>query len=79
MYDFYYNYIKKKYNKKAQYSQIQTVCAIKLKRKMCTKIFGNKDKFDFSDFNETSQFHVKTNKKVIDKMKDEAAGQIIKE
>lgn len=45
------------------YLQIQTVYVIKFKQKMCTKIFGKiKDKFDFSDYDESSQFYDKTTK-----------------
>ena len=33
----------------------------------------------YKDYNEKSKFHDKTNKKVIGKIKAEAAGQIIKE
>jgi len=39
----------------------------------------NKDKFDNSDYPEDNKFYDKTNKKVIGKFKDEAAGQIITE
>lgn len=36
------------------------------------------DKFDNSDYPETSQFYDKTNRKVIGKFKDEPAGLVIK-
>ena len=42
---------------------------------MYTKTFFNdKDKFDNSDYPESSPYHDKSNKKVIGKFKDEAAG-----
>lgn len=39
--------------------------------------WADKDKFDYSDYKENSPFFDKTNKKVIGKFKDEAAGEII--
>ena len=36
--------------------------------------FNDKNKFDFGDYTENSQFYDKTNKKVIGNFKDEAAG-----
>ena len=48
---------------------------MKLKQKMFTKDFWNdKDRFDNSDFPESSPYFDKTNKKVIGKFKDEACG-----
>ena len=48
---------------------------MKSKLKMCTKTFGmTKNKFDNSDYPESLPYFDKTNKKVIGKFKDEAAG-----
>ena len=49
---------------------------MKLKLKMFLKMFfwNDKDKFDNSDYPEDSMYFNKTNKKVIGKFKDEAAG-----
>lgn len=44
---------------------------------MYKDFFKNKDKFDNSDYPEISKFYDKSNKKVIGKFKDEAAGEII--
>ena len=41
--------------------------------------WADKDKFDYSDYKKNSPFFDKTNKKVIGKFKDEAAGEIITE
>jgi len=41
---------------------------------MFIKTFGKINKFDNSDYPESSPFFDKTNKKVIGKLKDEAAG-----
>ena len=76
MYDFHYNYIKHKYGDKAKLlftdtdsltNEIETKDAYK-------DFFKDKSKFDNSDYPENSPYFNKTNKKVIGKFKDEAAG-----
>ncbi|XP_068753693.1 uncharacterized protein [Montipora capricornis] len=76
MYDFHYNYIKQKYGSKAKLLftdtdsltyEIQTSDAYQ-------DFWNDKDKFDNSDYSQDSQYFDKTNKKVIGKFKDEAAG-----
>ena len=76
MYDFHYNYIKHKYGNKAKLLftdtdsltyEIETNDAYK-------DFFKDKSKFDNSDYPENSPYFNKTNKKVIGKFKDEAAG-----
>ena len=47
---------------------------MKSKLRTHTKTWNDKDKFDNSDYPESSQYFDKTNKKVIGKFKDEAAG-----
>ena len=81
MYDFHYNYIKSKYEDKAKLLftdtdslmyEIETSDAYK-------DFFSDKEKFDNSDYPKDSPFHYMTNKKVIGKFKDEAAGVPITE
>ena len=76
MYDFHYNYIGDKYGDKAKLLftdtdslmyEIQTDDVYK-------DLFIDKEKFDNSDYPKDSPFHYMTNKKVIGKFKDEAAG-----
>ena len=76
MYDFHYNYIKNKYGDKAKLLftdtdsltyEIETLNAYQ-------DFWKDKHKFDNSDYPENSQYFNKTNKKVIGKFKDEAAG-----
>ena len=76
MYDFYYNYIKKKYNDRAKLLftntdsltyEIETVDAYK-------DFWTDKDMFDNSDYPENSPYYCNTNKKIIRKFKDEACG-----
>ena len=76
MYDFHYNCIKNKYGDKAKLLFTDTdSLTYEIKTKDVYKDFWNdKDKFDNSDYPENSQYFNKTNKKVIGKFKDEAAG-----
>ena len=81
MYDFHYNYIKKKYNDRAKLLftdtdsltyEIETVDAYK-------DFWTDKDMFDNSDYPENSPYYCNTNKKIIGKFKDEACGIPISE
>ena len=76
MYDFHYNYIKKKYGDKARLLFTDTdSLTYEIEAEDVYKDFWNdKDKFDNSDYPESSLYFDKTNKKVIGKFKDEAAG-----
>ena len=70
MYDFHYNYIKKKYGDKAKLLFTDT-------DSLTYEIEAEdvyQDKFDNVDYPESSPYFDKTNKKVIGKFKDEAAG-----
>lgn len=79
MYDFHFNYIKKKYGPGAKLGfthrdsltyEIQTKDAYK-------DFWADKDKFDNVDYPKDSPFFDPTNEKVIGKFKDEAAGMPI--
>ena len=76
MYDFHYNNIKQKYGEKAKLLFTDTdSLTYEIEAKDVYKdFFKDKDKFDNSDYPEYSPFFDKTNKKVIGKFKDEAAG-----
>ena len=76
MYDFHYNYIKKKYGDKARLLFTDTdSLTYEIEAEDVYKDFWNdKDIFDNSDYHESSPYFDKTNKKVIGKFKDEAAG-----
>ena len=84
MYDFHYNYIKSKYGDKAKLLFSDTdslMCEIETED-FYKDISGDvKDRFDTSDYPENHPSGIPTgiNKKVLGKMKDEAAGKIIKE
>ena len=81
MYDFHYNYIKQKYGDKAKLLFTDTdSLTYEIETKNVYQDFQHdKDKFDNSDYPENSRYFNKTNKKVIGKFKDEAAGIPINE
>ena len=76
MHDFHYNYIKNKYGNKAKLLFTDTdSLTYEIETEDVYKDFWNdKDKFDNSDYPESSPYFDKSNKKVIGKFKDEAAG-----
>ena len=81
MYDFHYNYIKKRYGDKSRLLFTDTdSLTYEIETDDVYKDFcGDKDLFDNSDYDKNSPFFNDCNKKVIGKMKDEAAGSIINE
>ena len=81
MYDFHYNYITPKYGSRAKLLFTDTdSLTYEIETNDAYQDFWNdKDKFDNSDYPEDSQYFDKTNKKVIGKFKDEAAGMPITE
>ena len=81
MYDFHYNNIKRKCGDKAKLLFTDTdSLTYEIETQDVFKDFWiDRDKFDNSDYPEDSKFYDKTNKKVIGKFKDEAAGLVIKE
>ena len=76
MYDFHYNYIKQKYGSKAKllFTDTDSLTYEIEARDVYSDFWNDKDKFDNSDYPESSPYFDKTNKKVIGKFKDEAAG-----
>ena len=76
MYDFHYNYIKKKYGERARLLFTDTdSLTYEIEAEDVYKDFwDDRNRFDNSDYSEGSPYYDKTNKKVIGKFKDEAAG-----
>ena len=76
MYDFHYNYIKKKYNDKAKLLFTDTdSLTYEIEIEDVYKDFwSDKDKFDNSEYPENSPYFDKLNKKAIGKFKDEVSG-----
>ena len=81
MYDFHYNYIKKKYGNRAKLLFTDTdSLAYEIEAEDVYKDFWNdKDMFDNNDYPENSPYYCNDNKKVIGKFKDEACGVPITE
>lgn len=76
MYDFHYKYIKKNYGEKAMllFTDTDSLTYEIEANDVYRDFWIDKDKFDNSDYPEGSPYFDKTNKKVIGKFKDEAAG-----
>ena len=76
MYDFHYNYIKKKYRDKAKllFTDTDSLTYQIEAEDVYQDFWIDKDKFDNSEYSVDSQYFDKTNKKVIGKFKDEASG-----
>ena len=81
MYDFHYNYIKRKYNNRARLLFTNTdSLTYEIEAEDVYKDFWNdKDMFDNSDYLESSPYYCNANKKIIGKFKDEACGITITE
>ena len=76
MYDFHYNYIKEKYGDKSKllFTDTDSLTYEIEAEDVYRDFWDDKDRFDNSDYPENSPYFDKTNKKVIGKFKDEAAG-----
>ena len=81
MYDFHYNYIKQKYGSKAKllFTDTDSLTYEIEADDIYSDFWKAKNRFDNSDYAQDSQYFDKTNKKVIGKFKDEAAGKPITE
>ena len=81
MYDFHYNYIKKRYNNKAKllFTGTDSLCYEMETQDIYEELWQDTNLFDNSDYLKDSKFFDSTNKKVIGKFKDEAAAMPIKE
>ena len=81
MYDFHYNYIKEKYgnNAKLLFTDTDSLTYEIEAEDVYRDFWNDKDRFDNSDYPESSPYFDKTNKKIIGKFKDEACGIPIKE
>ena len=81
MYDFHYNYIRQKYNDKAKllFTDTDSLCYGIKTGDANSDFWKAKELFDNADYPKESPYFDATNKKVIGKMKDEAAGMSIVE
>ena len=75
MYDFHYNYIKKKYTDKAKLLFTDTdSLTYEIKTEDACKDFWSDKDNEYSEYPENSPYFDKSNKKVIGKFKDEVSG-----
>ena len=81
MYDFHYNYIKRKYNERAKllFTDTDSLCYLITTDDAYRDFYSDRELFDNSDYKKSSKFFFDENKKVIGKFKDEAAGEPITE
>ena len=80
MFDFYYNYFKKKYGAMLLFTDTDSlVYGIKGVDDIYEEICLDGDLFDFSNYSEGSKFYNDSNKRAIGKMKDELGGKIMSE
>ena len=81
MYDFHYNYIKSRYNNKAEllFTDTDSLCYEIETRDVYKELWEDKQLFDNSDYPKDSPYFSVENKNVIGKFKDEAAGMPIVE
>ena len=79
MYDFHYNFIKKKINAELLFTDTDSLTYEIKSEDVYKEFYKWKDLFDFSNYSKDSRFYDESNKKVIGKMKDEYGGVIIDE
>ena len=81
MSEFHYKYVKEKYRSRAKllFTDSDSFTYEVETEDLCRDLWEDKERFDNSDYPETSTFLDKTNKNVSGKFKDEAAGAIITE
>ena len=76
MYDFHYNYIKKKYEDKSKllFTDTDSLTYDIEAEDVYKDFYNDKEKFDFSEYDKNSKFFNESNKKIIGKFKDETHG-----
>ena len=79
MYDFHYNYIKRKYDAKLLFTDTDSLVYEIKTNHVYDDFYKDKELFDFIDYPEDLKFFDLVNKKVIGKMKDEFKRKIITE
>ena len=80
MYDFHYNYIRKKYpDAKLLFTDTDSLVYHIKTEDVYEDLFADRHLFDNSDYPKSSKFYFDNNKKVIGKFKDEASGDPITE
>ena len=71
MHDFHYSFIKKHFDAELLFTDTDSL-TYEVKSDVYDNFFKHKHLFDFSNYPKDSEFFDKTDKRVIDKMKDES-------
>ena len=79
IYDFHYNFIKKNFDAELLVTDTDSLAYEIKPENVYEEFFKWKDLFDFNNYSKDLKFFDETNKKVIDKMKDEFGGVIVNE
>ena len=79
MYDFHYNFVQRNFDAKLLFTDTDSLTYEVKSEYVYVEFFKRKHLFDFSNYPKDSEFFNPTNKKVIDKMKDESEGKLIDE
>ena len=75
MYDFHYNYIKRKYDAKLPFTDTDSLVYEIETKDVCEDFYKDKYLFEFSDYPQDSNFFDPSNKRMIGKKKDEFTGK----
>ena len=76
MYEFHYNYIKRKFSANLLFTDTDSLVYEIDTKDVYEDFYGDENLFDFSDYPRDSKFFDPVNKKVIAKVKDEFKGKI---
>ena len=76
MYDFHYNFIKKRFDAKLLLTDTDSLTYEIKSENVYEKFFKHRHLFDFSNYLKDSKFFDQANKKAIGKMKDKSEGKI---
>ena len=79
MYEFLYNYIKRKYNVKLVFADTESLVYENKTNDTYKDFYSDKNFFDLSDYPQNSKFFDPVNKKMIRNMKNKVKGKMISE
>lgn len=81
MYDFYYNYLHKKYGNKIKllFTDTDSLCIEVITDNIYNDMYQDKHQFDLSNYPENHEYYDNTNKRVPGLFKDEFGSKIVDE
>ena len=79
MYEFLYNYIKRKYNVNLVFADTESLVYENKTNDTYKDFYSDKNFFDLSDYPQNSKFFDPVNKKMIRNMKNKVKGKMISE